>query len=320
MSVVLFAVHIVPVDSKRTWFGYFAFSDSVLTVVQDDYELRSYAYEADIVDVACTRCHVIVALEGDVCIISHINFIENGVKIVPEKQSLRNVRIRQLSDSRIPTRFREHACIDPIVIASMRRAYYIQRDEDAGVTNLFKIFENDGFKCEEVKTKIPGMVVQCASGSDFFLFLTDRKVVYSMGTGLHGELGRGIIVDEAEPTEVNVPDEEVWKIAAGTWHAAALTKKGDLYVWGWNKYGQLGTDVRCFESLFYSYLKDFIEPYPYPVDPFELFNIEEDAITDVIADRFSTKIIIERDGGHQIFTLGSKPRMHESEMVEEDRE
>jgi len=29
-------------------------------------------------------------------------------------------------------------------------------------------------------------------------------------------------------------------IACGGWHSCALTTTGDVYVWGWNKHGQLG--------------------------------------------------------------------------------
>jgi alpha-tubulin suppressor-like RCC1 family protein len=37
------------------------------------------------------------------------------------------------------------------------------------------------------------------------------------------------------------------QIDCGKWHNVALTSEGDLYVWGWNKYGQLGLPCPDFE-------------------------------------------------------------------------
>lgn len=32
-------------------------------------------------------------------------------------------------------------------------------------------------------------------------------------------------------------------VACGAWHSVALSTTGDLYGWGWNRFGQLGTDT-----------------------------------------------------------------------------
>lgn len=40
------------------------------------------------------------------------------------------------------------------------------------------------------------------------------------------------------------------EIAAGGWHSAALSEFGDLYVWGWNKQGQLGIPVKHQRSIY----------------------------------------------------------------------
>ena len=32
-------------------------------------------------------------------------------------------------------------------------------------------------------------------------------------------------------------------IACGGWHSCALATTGDVYVWGWNKHGQLGAGI-----------------------------------------------------------------------------
>lgn len=44
------------------------------------------------------------------------------------------------------------------------------------------------------------------------------------------------------------------QIDCGKWHNVVLTSEGDIYVWGWNKYGQLGLpcpDLEVNSSLNY---------------------------------------------------------------------
>lgn len=39
-------------------------------------------------------------------------------------------------------------------------------------------------------------------------------------------------------------------IAAGGWHSCALSEFGDLYVWGWNKKGQLGISTKIKQTIY----------------------------------------------------------------------
>ncbi|XP_053573686.1 RCC1 domain-containing protein 1 [Bombina bombina] len=49
------------------------------------------------------------------------------------------------------------------------------------------------------------------------------------------------ITIQAFPALIDLPHEsEVIKISCGSRHTAAVTGSGDLYTWGWGKYGQLG--------------------------------------------------------------------------------
>ncbi|NXA55796.1 RCCD1 protein, partial [Nothocercus julius] len=46
---------------------------------------------------------------------------------------------------------------------------------------------------------------------------------------------------QAFPALLDFPQEqEVSKVSCGSRHTAAITRNGDLYTWGWGKYGQLG--------------------------------------------------------------------------------
>lgn len=59
-----------------------------------------------------------------------------------------------------------------------------------------------------------------------------------------GQLGHGDLNSLNEPEQIsNLIGFKIIKIAAGGWHSCAVTDAGDLYVWGWNNYGQLGYPI-----------------------------------------------------------------------------
>ncbi|CEM23223.1 unnamed protein product [Vitrella brassicaformis CCMP3155] len=78
------------------------------------------------------------------------------------------------------------------------------------------------------------------------LALTASNTVYGCGKGEFGRLGRGHNSDQLEFEEVEYFSTlfmrpEILKLTTGTNHSIALTKTGELYVWGRNDRGQLGT-------------------------------------------------------------------------------
>jgi alpha-tubulin suppressor-like RCC1 family protein len=91
-------------------------------------------------------------------------------------------------------------------------------------------------------------VVQLAAGNGASLALTADGRLYSFGENLYGELGRalGSGSETANPTpaRVNLPGaagERIVEVAAGGAHSLALTSTGQLYAFGRNFYGQLGS-------------------------------------------------------------------------------
>lgn len=92
-----------------------------------------------------------------------------------------------------------------------------------------------------------GRIIDIASGGSFCMVLNDVGEVYVWGYGI---LGFGPEVRSAEkPTLVPStlfgvndyePNVRVTKIYCGISHLAAVTNKGDLYMWGRNKFGSLG--------------------------------------------------------------------------------
>ncbi|KAI5616864.1 putative E3 ubiquitin-protein ligase HERC4 [Silurus asotus] len=99
-------------------------------------------------------------------------------------------------------------------------------------------------------TKLPvkieglGDVAAVACGQDHSLALGNSGQVFSWGAGGEGQLGHSIPVAKC-PKPVPVPLQlpfqiPVVQVSCGNFHSLALSKGGEVFSWGQNKYGQLG--------------------------------------------------------------------------------
>ena len=92
-----------------------------------------------------------------------------------------------------------------------------------------------------------GPVVQIAAGGDHSLALTSTGQLYAFGRNFFGQLGiatnSGTGNPNPEAALVSLPGASgpVVQIAAGVNHSLALTSTGQLYAFGGNRYGQLGS-------------------------------------------------------------------------------
>eukprot|EP00933_Yihiella_yeosuensis_P012898 TRINITY_DN12227_c0_g1_i2.p1 TRINITY_DN12227_c0_g1~~TRINITY_DN12227_c0_g1_i2.p1 ORF type:complete len:431 (-),score=77.03 TRINITY_DN12227_c0_g1_i2:270-1562(-) len=105
-------------------------------------------------------------------------------------------------------------------------------------------------------------VKQVACGNQHTLVLTEDGLLFATGKGDFGRLGRGDTSDELEFQEIDyfqqtddsilVPGEqaEICKIGAGSNFSAALSKQGELWVWGRNDYGQLGLGEEAMGDMY----------------------------------------------------------------------
>jgi alpha-tubulin suppressor-like RCC1 family protein len=94
-----------------------------------------------------------------------------------------------------------------------------------------------------------GPVTQIAAGADFSFAITSTGQLYAFGANDRGQLGSPVnnstITPNPTPTLVNLPSGSgaVVKVSAGSRSALVLTSSGQLYGFGENQFGQLGSTV-----------------------------------------------------------------------------
>eukprot|EP01102_Stenamoeba_stenopodia_P020415 TRINITY_DN7925_c0_g2_i1.p1 TRINITY_DN7925_c0_g2~~TRINITY_DN7925_c0_g2_i1.p1 ORF type:complete len:588 (-),score=107.12 TRINITY_DN7925_c0_g2_i1:64-1827(-) len=84
-------------------------------------------------------------------------------------------------------------------------------------------------------------IVQISCGFDHTIAVDSKGVVYSWGYGANGKLGHNNQESVNLPTVVEkLRGTVISQVSAGAYHSAAISNAGELYMWGWNYYGQLG--------------------------------------------------------------------------------
>ncbi|KAF5394644.1 Regulator of condensation [Paragonimus heterotremus] len=110
-------------------------------------------------------------------------------------------------------------------------------------------------------------VTSVAAGTWHSACVTDSGDLYTWGWNEHGQLGHRSFtlckkstgpcpLDPTDaisvlsiPKPVDTSDEDVTEVACGSRHTAYLTNKGNVYVFGWNGFGQLGFDPQIVKAL-----------------------------------------------------------------------
>ncbi|KAF7840143.1 ultraviolet-B receptor UVR8 [Senna tora] len=88
-------------------------------------------------------------------------------------------------------------------------------------------------------------IKQIACGDSHCLAVTMEGEVQSWGRNQNGQLGLGTTVDSLVPQKIQTfQGVPVKMVAAGAEHSAAITEQGELYGWGWGRYGNLGLGDR----------------------------------------------------------------------------
>ena len=88
---------------------------------------------------------------------------------------------------------------------------------------------------------LPAQVTKVRAGSDFNLALGADGFAYAWGSNRSGQLGNGQFTTVGSTPSRVVNLSNVVDISAGTAHALALSGDGQVWAWGSNANGQLGT-------------------------------------------------------------------------------
>ncbi|KAK2637365.1 hypothetical protein Ddye_032157 [Dipteronia dyeriana] len=99
--------------------------------------------------------------------------------------------------------------------------------------------------------RVPGSYVKgIACGGRHSAVITDAGAVLTFGWGLYGQCGQGSTDDELSPICVSsLLGIRIEGVAAGLWHTICISSDGDIYAFGGNQFGQLGTGGDQAETL-----------------------------------------------------------------------
>lgn len=85
------------------------------------------------------------------------------------------------------------------------------------------------------------VVVNVACGDTHTLVATNEGEVFSFGRNQNGQLGLGSIQDCLLPQQVvALKGKHVLRVACGAEHSCCVTDEGEVYCWGWGRYGNIG--------------------------------------------------------------------------------
>ncbi|XP_007186911.1 RCC1 and BTB domain-containing protein 2 isoform X1 [Balaenoptera acutorostrata] len=125
------------------------------------------------------------------------------------------------------------------------------------------------------------VVVNIACGQMCSMAVVNTGEVYVWGYNGNGQLGLGSSGNQPTPCRVAaLQGIRVQRVACGYAHTLVLTDEGQVYAWGANSYGQLGTGNKSNQS------------YPTPVV------VEKDRITEIAACHSAHTSAAKTQGGH----------------------
>ncbi|XP_049405781.1 ultraviolet-B receptor UVR8 isoform X1 [Solanum stenotomum] len=120
----------------------------------------------------------------------------------------------------------------------------LRKDRAMGLSHGCQGSEGQGLR-------VPGNYIKrIACGGRHSAVITDAGALLTFGWGLYGQCGQGSTDDELSPTCVSsLLGIRIESVAAGLWHTVCISADGDVYAFGGNQFGQLGTGAEQAETL-----------------------------------------------------------------------
>ena len=91
------------------------------------------------------------------------------------------------------------------------------------------------------------VIVFIAAGESHVAAIASTGELYTWGSNTFGQLGHGDRVDRGKPTKVQILSDaniKIHSVSCGRSHTVAVSDYGEVFTWGSNEYGQLGTEPR----------------------------------------------------------------------------
>mmetsp|Transcript_47486 Transcript_47486/g.148563 ORF Transcript_47486/g.148563 Transcript_47486/m.148563 type:complete len:556 (+) Transcript_47486:189-1856(+) len=103
---------------------------------------------------------------------------------------------------------------------------------------------------QPTRVNIEDSIAAISAGLFHSAAVGEKGKLYTWGKGGEGQLGSGMMADLYVPAAVkDLKHKNITKAACGSFHTAALTNEGELYVWGWAGDCNLLTRERSDEPL-----------------------------------------------------------------------
>ena len=156
------------------------------------------------------------------------------------------------------------------------------------------------FPCRTVPVKIMDNVVSVSCGSNTAAAITGDGTLWMWGYNDNGELGNGKVGNDTynrhviQTTPIKVM-ENVSAVSVGEYHVAAIKDDNTLWVWGLNRYGQLGNG---WTGNQYYTVPNGSESWYYQTVPEKLM----DDVAAVNCSDYSTAVV-KRDGSVWVWGL-----------------
>lgn len=121
-------------------------------------------------------------------------------------------------------------------------------DTNNEIWHLGKDFGNSGFANKEIRKLNFKIEYSEISGNSHYLFLDNRKKLWSFGSNSYGELGDGTTNIKTSPVQIK-SEVQFLQVSAGDRFSLAIDSDGNLWSWGKNDEGQLGDGTTTNKAI-----------------------------------------------------------------------